>query len=222
MRFLDLCKTLRQEAGIAGIGPSSVELQTGAYKKVVDWIARAYEEVQTQRKDWGFLWQETTGQMVVNQRDYTPLQLGMANFNEISREKGALRVIDPNGYQSPIHFIEYPEFRARFNSQVQPSRPQYLTLLPNKKIRFNCKPDQVYTLASEFYRTPFVMESNIDVPVFEEQCHMILVYKGLMYYSANEEAGFIYQDAQENYRRLLNRLEDLSLIQTFDMPPPLA
>ena len=53
--YLQLCVKLRQEVLAAGTGPSAVTGQVGEYKRIVDWIAQADEEVQQEQDHWNFM-----------------------------------------------------------------------------------------------------------------------------------------------------------------------
>ncbi|RLC09555.1 MAG: hypothetical protein DRI24_21580, partial [Deltaproteobacteria bacterium] len=55
MNFLQLCKRLRQEAGLTGSGPSTVVDQTGISKQIVDWVNTAYVDVLSQHANWHFM-----------------------------------------------------------------------------------------------------------------------------------------------------------------------
>ena len=49
MTYLELCQTLRREAGVSGVGPASVVDQSGEYLRLVEWIKAAWTEIQLLR-----------------------------------------------------------------------------------------------------------------------------------------------------------------------------
>jgi hypothetical protein len=56
--FIQLCQLLRQEAGIAGTGPSTTEGQSGELGRLVQWIIEAYEDIQLKNLEWRFFAEE--------------------------------------------------------------------------------------------------------------------------------------------------------------------
>ena len=76
--YLEICKRVRQEAGIAGTGPASVLNQTGEYKRVVDWVASAWEDLQNKRSDWLWMQGDFTFVTIASQDSYTPVEAGIA------------------------------------------------------------------------------------------------------------------------------------------------
>jgi len=54
--FLELCKTVRQELGISGNGPSNVSSTIYQEKLLIDWVKAADLLVQRLHPDWDFLW----------------------------------------------------------------------------------------------------------------------------------------------------------------------
>lgn len=55
MTYLELVKRLRQETGVAGDGPSTVIGQSREMKRLCDWIAQSWVEIQEDQNDWLFL-----------------------------------------------------------------------------------------------------------------------------------------------------------------------
>lgn len=215
--FLQLCKDLAQEAGFSGSGPSSVLNQTGTNKKVVNWIARAYREVQNSRDEWSWLWGEDIITLSTSSSVYGPEFLD--SHQRWITDSFFLSV---NGRPKKMHYIEHESFKTKFNFISSPGVPEFFTILPNKSIKLNCTPDEAYQLSVEFYRQPFVMANNTDTPAFPEQFHDILMYKGLMYYAADEEAANIYADAKAHYSMLYDRLFNAEHVHEITMPDALA
>ena len=49
MTFLELCRRLAREVDASGSGPSAVTGQTGENRRIVDWVASAWQDIQLQR-----------------------------------------------------------------------------------------------------------------------------------------------------------------------------
>lgn len=214
MTFLELCKLLRAEAGISGDGPVSVINQTGINLKIVNWIQRAYQEVQNEHHDWAFLWSEASFALTPGKTDYAPTSdMGLDDFNHWEPQSffGRGQTGEPNRL---IAFVPFEEFRLR--SRVERTgEPLIYTILPNDQIRFDCKPTYAEVVDFEYYRVPFQMSANTDAPIFSAQFHDILLYKALMYYAADEEASAILQDAAVNYKTRLRMLESIDRQQPY-------
>lgn len=221
MTFLELCKELVSETGIAGSGPTSVTSQVGIFKKVVRWVQRAYLEVQFTEERWNWLWKEGTFETVIGQREYDPFtDLGLTDFNQW--EKNSLYVRRPVPTQRwPLQFMEF-EVHRHFYVLQQTEQVQIFTFTPNKKLRFDYMPNAVETVEFEYWRTPFTFVNNNDVPAFPSQHHDIILYKALMLYAADEEAPAIYADAEKNYLQRLERLRDAELNRPYVDAVPLA
>lgn len=219
--FLELCQQLRQEAGISGSGPVSVTGQSGILLDVVNWVKRAYNMVQLEESRWKFLWVETSFDFVVGQRDYHPASdLGLSDFKEW--DVHSFYVNRPNAQQKqPLYFMEWEPFRGYYAIQIQ-ALPQQFSVSPSKALRFDAVPTQVETVNFEYFRKPYAFVNGNDTPVFDEQYHDIVLYKALMLYAANDEAGNIYQDAAANYAKKLAELRMQELDRPFVDMPPLA
>lgn len=212
MTFLELCKALHLEAGMAGAGPASVTGQTGILKKVVDWVARAYLEVQNEEERWRWLWREKTFVTVPGQREYHPtVDLQLENFE--SWEQDSFYVRRPSAEQRfPVFFIEWAVFR-NYTATVPSGQFLHFTFKPDNTLKLDSTPTTAETVEFEYWRGPFEFVNNTDVPAFPAHHHKIILYKALMYYAADEEAPVIYQDAERNYLRYLERLRRNELIQ---------
>jgi len=221
MTFLELCKALHLEAGMAGAGPASVTGQTGILKKVVDWVARAYLEIQTEEERWRWLWRETTFQTVPGQREYNPFtDFQLSTFNRW--EQGSFYVQRPTALQRfPVFFIEWETFR-NYTATVPNGLFLHYTFKPDHTLKLDSVPQDSETVEFEYWRVPFEFVNNTDVPAFPAHHHKIILYKALMYYGADEEAPVIYQDAERNYLRYLERLRHSELIQPRVHQPTLA
>lgn len=214
MNYLELCQSVRQQAGISGTGPVDVTTQTGVYQKIVDWVAQAYLDIQTEETRWRWLWVEEQFNTVLDQRDYAPVaDLGLTNFNAWEIHSLYARR-SSSGQRFPLEYSEYEHFRDYYLQTTNGPAQEY-TFLPNKTLRFQELPNVVEAIDFEYWRTPYELVDADDVPAFPSHHHKIIVYKALMYYAADEEAGNIFSDASSNYTRFLSRLRGTELMQPY-------
>lgn len=206
--FLELCQSMRQEAGISGSGPSAVTGQTGMLKKVVDWVALAWLDIQDSRSDWLWMNQEFTFQTIASTGNYTAASLSITDFGEWERD--SFRIYLTSGGvagESELQWIDYDTWRSVYGIGTQTeSEPHCFTIKPNKSIQLAPIPDGIYTVSGDYRQASVTLAANGDTPGMPSRFHRLIVYKALMYYGANEGAPEVYADAQEKYRVLRNAL----------------
>lgn len=224
MNYLELSQRLVQEAGIAGGGPATTVSQSGIKKKVVDWIARAWTEIQNQR-DWNFLWNTTSFTTTVGTRDYHPvtgLGLSPALSSYVTDSFLIYKTSEGVSDQGPLTYVPWGEWSNSFRGygSVDSGKATEFTILPDTKIRLNANPDVSYTISFDYYRTSVVLAANSDTPALPTQYHEAIVYQALKYYAAHEDAPEIYQDADNNFNRLMaDLLYDEQEVMAFAASP---
>lgn len=210
MTFLELCKRLRQEAGISGVGPTAVTGQTGEYAKVVDWIKRANRDLQNMDVSWDFMWAQYSLQTTESSpgdflRDYT-----LSNVSAIDKDSVQCYLTADQTNYWRMTKLEYPAWRYRYNmpaSQLTAQKPTMYTVLPDGTFRLEPKPDADYTITFDYYRTPVELVNGTDVPIIPEPFHLVIVYKALLDYGRFENATEQYSAAQVEYAQLLDEFK---------------
>lgn len=195
MTRLELVRMLRQLAGVGagstGNGPASTISQTGEYKRLVDWIDGAWNEIQ-QANRWDFLWEQATVTVA-------------ANANEVVGTLPAYRYVQDATYNAegaPLTWMPWANFRLRYPSaQIVAGTPSAWTVRPDKKFVVNAKPTASYPLTVERYKNPVPMTADAEEPALPVEHHMAIVYKALLLYSNFEEAGVTRATAQAEYAR---------------------
>lgn len=214
MTYLQLCQRLRQEAGISGTGPTTTISQVGEYKRLCDWIATAWFDIQAIHQDWRFLRATATFTTVASQYGYTTLQAGIA-ANTFGRWiHGSGRIYKTaTGLTSEIFldWIAYEDWRDLWlfgaNRSVE-APPIHFTLGPDDSVILAPKPPVGYTVSLDYYKAPVLLALDADVPTLPfRHDHMIIVYQALKAYASFESAPEVYARADAEYKRLLNRLE---------------
>lgn len=209
--FLQLCQKLRQEAGISGNGPTSVIGQAGEMKRVVDWIARAYEDLQNSEGNWNFLLSDFDFPTIIGTQEYTPMAVNLPEHetwlvNSFRVYNTAAGVDD----EVWLRYWAWESFRdayIRSGNRDTLGRPIAWTIRPtDKAVVLWPLPDTDYTIVGEYFKRPQVMVENIDEPIFPRQFHDVLMWRALMWYATYESAPELYATGQTEFNRLMSKL----------------
>lgn len=212
MTYLQLCQRLVTEAGIPGGGPTTTVNQTGKLGKVTGWVADAWKNIQLSRPNWNFMWEEFTFDTVADIRDYLAADylitdLHLWDKNSFLIYKTATGASD----QSELLHNDYKVWRGKYRNQMtaRPTeRPTLMTILPNKKIRFEPMPDDIYTIEGEYKRTAQLFAADADEPTgLDDDYQMMIVWQALKYYASYENAPEVMDEAELQFDILLQRLE---------------
>lgn len=212
MDFLALCKRARYEAGISGDGPSTVLNQSGQLGRVVNWVAEAWRDIQLMRPNWLFMHSEFTLNTVAATRDYLASDYAITDLKlwdtgSFLIYKTATGVSD----QNELIYLPYKRWRSEYRVRMDDradERPILFTILPDNKIRFEPRPDDIYTIEGEYKRTTQLFAADTDVPTnLPDDFHMAIVWQALTYYGFYENAPEVLDQAETKFGDLLIRLE---------------
>lgn len=214
MTFLQLAQKLRQECGVSGNGPVTVVGQVGEYKRLVDWIADAWEEIQGLHPDWKFLRTSTSWTTTLDQYAYTPLQCGIAAGTFGSWVRHEMRQYSTAvglASEMPVGYMPYEQWRRQYNLGAlrnQRSMPMRYAVAPDQSLVLGPTPLAGYTVTGDYYRAPIILSANADVPALPPGfSHMLIVYAAMMKYAAYESSAEVYAEGERGYTPLLCRLE---------------
>lgn len=223
MTFLELCRALRQEAGIPSStnGPSTVANQTGEMKRIVDWVNNAYLDIQSMHDDWRFMRRRFEFTLTVNQREYTRQQVIAAaglTTGIMAYVPDSMRIYLPaEGIETEwwlCHVDDWDVFRDTFlfgaHQQVT-GRPRHVAVSPSVSIVFDVIPDAAYRFYGDYVTEPTLMQVDSDVPILPEWAHGIIIWHALLRYAGFEESSAQYAHAKNMYEALLYRLEEREL-----------
>ena len=222
MDFLACCQRLRQEAGLSGTGPVSVVSQTGEMKRIVDWVAAAYEDIQELHATWRFLRDDFSFSTIVNNQDYAPISVGLTEHASWVKED--IRIYESVNDECQLIYLPWEIFRKTYfigSNRSVTGRPTIVTVRPNNTLTFWQVPSAILTVNGEYYKSPDVMAANTDMPVMPSMFHMIIVWKGLMHYGAHAGADEKYAHGEKEYKRMKAMLE-FSELEDFTHGEPLA
>lgn len=215
--FLDLCKRVRQEAGISGEGPSSVTGQTGNLKRVVDWTKAAWLEIQASRQDWLFFWREFTFNTEANRRAYDSTDVPLVR--KWGKQDSPLSVyLQTDGVASEYFpdYLDYSDFRATYLHGTQtPGKPAAYTITLDNRLLFGPVPDAIYVVQGECFRDVQQLANNTDIILLDDRYIDVILWRAVMLHAGHEEAGSIFTTGKLNYGIHRGILEREQLPQIF-------
>ncbi len=200
--YLQLCQRLRQEAGVSGSGPVSVTGRIGIEAKLVEWVRRAWVDVQTLRRDWLFLrdsWSLTTIAGV--ERYPTTLEA----LSHVAQWDHELVLLTDGAQKIELRRIGYSDYRRNLAPQQQ--RPNAYCIGPDNALILSQVPDAAYAVDGECIRKPQTLTDNGDIVQLDDRYCDIVWQKALMYFAGHTEATVAYQDAASLFAASLNTLE---------------
>ena len=198
MTYLELCQRLRMEAGLSGTGPASVTSQTGMDKKLVEWVRSAWEEIQLSRLDWRFSWGESSLPVLAGTASINPVLLGLSDLNVWSKDTARF----DGAPLKHIGWRDFQQFKTTTTGLVA-----YFSEAPDRSLHFSQLPVADGTFTAEYFKTPQILASNMDVPRMPAHYHMAIVYKALMMYAAHDDAAQTFVDASMRFNQLYNKIE---------------
>jgi len=120
-------------------------------------------------------------------------------------------VLTFTGLQSEIFmpYLEYDIWRNAYEFgalRETKTRPNVITITPNKSIGLGPFPISGYTVLGDYYRVPSEMSANTDTPTLPTQYHMAIVYRAMMSYGAYESAAEVYQRGEAEFNKMIRRV----------------
>lgn len=214
LTYLQLSQRLRQEAGLSGTGPTTVIGQTGDMKRVVDWIANAYNDIQNASMTWRFLRVSFNFPTVIGTNEYAPGDVGITDHATwITRNRdqsGAIRVYENVNDENRLQHFQWDDYREAYETGSNRSitgRPSIITVKPNQSLVIWPIPDRVYTIDGERYKAGAQLTANDDTPNWPSRFDLIAVWKGLIDYGAWAGADEKYAHGTNRYLELKRKLE---------------
>jgi len=220
MNKLALTQRLCRETGVNQVGPVTTINQVGDYKRLVDWIDTAYEDIQTIHATWQFLRKEFSFVTVAGTAAYSPSSLPPADFSEwVADDDGDsedFRIYLNASDEGYMVYLPWDEFRQVYmigNARTQEGRPTVYTIKPDDTLILHPIPNDVFTVTGEYYRTPDKMEVNDDEPIFPERFHLAVMWLALKHYGAYSQEPDKYMVGQVEFKKKLRGLEKSQLPQ---------
>lgn len=216
MTNLELVKALRELCGIAGSGPTSVIAQTGESLRLVNWIGRAWNEIQSEHDVWQWMRKEFSFATTLGKNAYLPSaaagEVGIADL--ASWHTDTLRLYTTAIGRSDDQYLvawDYASWRDSydFGSQVAlRDRPViWAERASDKALLLGPNPDGIYTVYGQYQASPTAMTLDADVPAMPTRFHMLIVYRAMRYYAAYEAASEVEFEGRANAEHWMSLLE---------------
>lgn len=226
--YLALVQKLRQEAEIAGSGPTTVTGQSGQLARLVTWVTDAYKEIQNRHPNWRWLRSTFTVNTVAGTDAYAPVDCTDSRLTATITRFAQWWVYDEHGYpnfkiylssggvggERWLTFLPWSDFRAVYRIGTQNNgAPAHFTIDPQNKITLGPKPDAVYVLSGEYQMGPQILAADSDIPEMPGQFHDLIVYRALARYGLNSVAQEAIARSEVEGTRMLRALEANQLPQ---------
>ena len=226
MNFLELVNRTRVECGVTGPALATVQNLTGEAARIANWVTSAWVDIQTSKEDWLFMRATVTFNSVTHQQFYTPTEAGIGStFANWKRDSFRCSSVGQNyADEQLMNYMEYTTFRNLYmygNMRTTYARPVVVTIDGGKDLGFGSIPDQAYVIDGEYYVKPIELSADADTPALPSNFHMLVVYRAMYYYAGYESAPEVYQRAEFEFQRLMQRL-NIDQLPTLVSGPPLA
>lgn len=201
--YLEICKDVRAQAGIAGEGPTSVTGQTGIHADIVRWVAESYNDIQTAHENWDFLFARKEFEL---QAGFDEFELDTLNLRVIAYDTFLIQF--EAGDKDRLNFVPYSIFKTdtRF-LETETGQPVYVTERPDNTLEFWKVADKNYNIYLEGFSVPDVMTESSDTPVFHSQYDELIKAGALIRYADFYNVPSIMKTAERTYSRLMKQLE---------------
>lgn len=232
--YLQLCQKMRQNCRDAGTGPSTVVSQTGLLKNVVDWIADAWNDIQTQSLNWRWMTSQFTVNTVASDDTYLYSDCTDSRASAVITRFAAWRFnqsvplcyLTSGGVSGQYRLIPMPweDFKDIYKFGSQQSNtgmPIHITINEHDEILLGPNPDAVYTVTGEYQRGPLTLSANADEPDMPSRFHDLIVYRAIEKYAANYVKQEQYSRALVEGGRLMSALQR-SQLPRITLGEPLA
>jgi hypothetical protein len=148
MTFLELVRDLARETGTlaGGVNLSSVATVSGRADKLVNWINKAWRNIQLEQRDWIWMRTEFEGTLLPGTARYTAASFNITRLGEWRGDgpRESLWLHDPLlGFNdaNELEQIDYDDWRYRYDRRlVDQSRPVHWAISPQDELVFGPTP----------------------------------------------------------------------------------
>lgn len=231
MNYLALVRRLAQEmnaelygniSGVAVTPPGSYGSSTEHIRRLVDWIAQAWLEIQNDQPEWLFMQGNVSIPLTLGQSEYdvsalANTEIGSTAFDEIipytaGVESRYIWAVDTN--QSPnqkfkCYYIPHELFMGELDRFTAPvGNPSAYTVKPDGTLVLRESPPAAnWTLNFQYRKLPQTLAVDADTPTgLPDKFHMLIVYWAMVEHAEFDEGDKQARRGWRNYRRMLNKL----------------
>lgn len=198
MTYLEIVQEVCRLAGITNTGgPTTTVGQTGDYRKAIQYVTMAHEEIQNKYFDWDFLWGHSTFNTSASLANYAGASdLGIWDIQRIFYDGEKLDVLQWQDY--------VPETLTN-------SEPDSLVLRPDNNLLVVPTPDDAYTITYDYFKMPKVLSANTDEPYIPARFQMAIVGRALMLHGMFESSQVALEMGADIYNQVMPQLENHQL-----------
>jgi hypothetical protein len=183
-------------------------------QRIVSWIATAWMDIQILHQDWDFLRGSASCTTVAGQEAYTLTDFGLTAATWGMWERYTFRnYVTSEGTNSEIFMehIDYDTWRDSYfysGFRAARTRPIVIAVRPSDSaVILGPVPAEGYTITGDYFAAPVALEADADEPAIPKQYRMVIVYKAMMAYGRYEGAPEVYQFGENEYKKLMKRLQ---------------
>lgn len=231
MTFLELFIRFVRETDATGSAPTTVVGQTGDRLQLLDWLNDAYKDIQGHQTNWLFMKTDFSFTTTASTREYSVSTIGLTDHERWKVDEfGDMRVYLTSTGSSGEQYLSYlpwEQYRRLYlfgSTRTTEGFPKFMSVHPDQSLDFYPVPDDTYTVVGEYYKAPTefdITDSDTDTesPIFPSQFHMMIIWRALMFYGAFYAADEKYQHGQNEYKKLLRKMQFTQLPKiTFGSP----
>jgi hypothetical protein len=240
MNYLQLCKKVCYEAGIAGGANAitTVANNVGELHRVTQYVRDALIEIENKYQHSGLMlryqlrsFQLTTvaeqaayawdDAAVVDEETNQPFdrfQVWLVkDYNDPPRCYLQSATVATQGY---LVYMQWLDFKRRYRIGLQPSStPQDITIDNQNRLVLGPTPNAVFIVNADLILGPQDLnlgdDPNLNTPLMPSQFHEVIVWRALMEYGMHENAPEVVTRAENKYTTWL---ADLEANQLCDLP----
>jgi len=229
MTYLQLFQRFIRECSYTGSTPTTVVGVTGDRLQALDWLNDAYNDIQIHQTNWRFMKKDFSFTTTDGTRNYSVTTIGLTDFDRWKiHEFGDARLyVTSTGVSSEqyLEYLHWEDYRRNFvfgATRTAEGRPSYISIKPDNSLDLYLVPNSDdYTVVGQYYRSPAVLSADADEPLFPSQFHKIIIWRAMMFYGNFYNAPEKYDQGQNEYKKLLRRLQ-FDQLPKFTFGSPLA
>lgn len=215
MTFLELCQRVLQESGVSGTGPASVIGQRGIEGRIVNWTRDAWISLQGEREDWSFMFKRIPFVLSPGKTDYPLAEMLITDLArwDFSTATAYETAEGPIATRRILSDVDYDGWLVSLGLGGAVSVPgkvaRVMTITgTNNTLKFWPPPEVETTVELSYYRSPFRMTVDGDVPdLWPEDLQMVIAWAALIDYAFFDGAAEIEANAREKYDELMGRID---------------
>lgn len=227
MNNLSLVQNLSVECGASNVNVMTTVGATGEALRFVNWIARAWNELQTKHDTWQWM---RSSVLLGGGVSFAPLAgaynaplgtgigtvgLAVADFGGRWAQDSFRNFTTTVGFQdevfmTPIDFDWWRDGYMYGAQRLTRTRPVVLAIGSDKSLCFGPPSNGLYTITGDYYRAPNIMSGDAATPTgLPDKYHLAIMYKAMTYYGTYDAAPEVSARGESGYDELVRELETL-------------